>query len=146
MTTSTTSTVRDTSALATVAIGVTVATLALDAFGIWGYGSTDDNAAVEMLVTGLLTLAAAGVVFGLVLPRALRKDTAGRTGLVLSILALLVAVPLFWAGVAPILAVGGIVAGRSDRGRMATAAFVVGILALIGCLGTYAGDWLSQAL
>ncbi len=145
MTTSTT-THRTTNTLAPVAIGVTLATLALDAFGIWGYGTTDDDAPLQMLVTGALTVAAAAVVFGLVLPRAFRKDTTGRTGLVLSILALIVAVPLFWAGVAPILAVGGIVAGRADRGRAATAAFVVGILALIGCLGTYAGDWLSQVL
>jgi hypothetical protein len=142
--TTTASTTRTTTGLAPVAIGVTVATLALDAFGVWGYGTTDDDAAIQMLVIGLLTLASAGVVFGLVLPRALRRGTAGRTGLVLSAIALLIAVPLFWSGVAPVLAVGGIVAGRADRGRMATAAFVVGILALIGCLGTYVGDWLSH--
>src|SRR5262245_38189124 len=135
--------------LAPIATAVTLATLALNAFGIWGYGSSQDDAVTAMLVTSALTLISAGLVFGLVLPRALRSDAPGRAGLILSVLGLLVSVPLFWAGVAPVLAVGGIIAGRvgadAPRGRrLATAAFVVGILALIGCLGTYAGDWLSQ--
>jgi hypothetical protein len=135
--------------LAPTAAVVTIATLALDAFGIWGYGSTDSDAGTEMLVTGALTVVSVAVVFGLVLPRALRSDNPGRTGLVLSVLALLVSVPLFWAGVAPALAVGGILAGRAGSSapqgrRMAGAAFVIGILAIIGCVGTYAGDLLSQ--
>ena len=133
------------------AVGVTAVSLAFAAFGIWGYGTPDSNAGVEMLVTGACTIVTVAIVFGLVLPRALRSDIPGRAGLVLSVLGLLVSVPLFWAGVAPALAVGGILAGRAGatapRGRrLATAAFVVGILALIGYVGTYAGDWLSQVI
>jgi hypothetical protein len=136
--------------LAPVAAVVTIVSLAFDAFGVWGYGH-EDNAGVEMLITSAFTLVAVAIVFGLVLPRALRSDIPGRAGLVLSVLGLLVSVPLFWAGIAPALAVGGIVAGRAGatapRGRrLATAAFVVGILALIGYVGTYAGDWLSHVL
>jgi len=144
------SSTRDTGVpLAPVAVVVTIATLALDAFGVWGYGSTDSNAGAEMIVAAALTLASVGVVFGLVLPRALRSENPGRTGLVLSVIALLVSVPLFWAGIAPVLAVGGILAGRAGVSapqgrRLAAAAFVVGLLAIIACLGTYAGDWLSH--
>ena len=127
---------------------VTIASLGLDAFGIWGYGTADSNAGAQMLVTSALTLAAVAVVFGVVLPRAVRSANPGRPGLVLSVLALLISVPMFWAGVAPALAVGGILAGRAGAGaprgrRLASAAFVVGILAVIACLATYAGDWLS---
>lgn len=139
-----------TSAILPAAALVTVVSLGLDAFGIWGYGTADSNAGIQMLVTSALTLASVAVVFGIVLPRAMRSDNPGRAGLILSVLALLVSVPLFWAGVAPALAVGGILAGRAGstapRGRrLASAAFVVGILAVIACLATYAGDWLSHA-
>jgi hypothetical protein len=132
-----------------IAAAVTALTLALDAFGVWGYGSTDSDAGMQMLVTGAFTVVAAAVVFGLVLPRALRSENPGRTGLILSVLALLLSVPFFWAGVVPALAVGGIIAGRAGsdapRGRgLATAAFAVGILAVIANVGTYAGDWVSS--
>jgi len=148
----TTQTVRSTgTSLTGIAAVTTLATFALDAFGVWGYGDVDSDAGFQMLVIAGFTAVTAAVVFGLVLPRALGSDHPGRTGLVLSVLALLIGVPLFWAGVAPVLAVGGIVAGRAaapgarDQ-RLGTAAFVVGILALIACLGTYAGDWLSHAI
>jgi hypothetical protein len=151
MTTQTVQARTTTSPLMRIAAAVALVTLAMDAFGVWGYGTADDDAALQMLVTGAFTVVSVAVVFGLVLPRALRSDNPGRTGLILSVLGLLVSVPLFWSGLAPALAVGGIVAGRAgttaSRGRrLGTAAFVVGILAVIGYVGTYAGDWLSHVL
>lgn len=119
---------------------------ALDAFGIWGYGHPESNAVWQMLITGLLSLVSVGLVFGLVLPRAFRRGTTGRTGIILSTLGLVIGLALFWAGIAPALAMGGIVAGRADspRPRLSTAAYVVGILAMIGILGAFALDWMSH--
>ena len=119
---------------------------ALDAFGIWGYGHPESNAVWQMLITGLLSLASVGVVFGLVLPRAFRRGTTATTGIILSSLGLVVGLAVFWAGIAPALAIGGIVAGRADspRPRLSAAAYVVGILAMIAILGAFALDWMSH--
>lgn len=61
----------------------------------------------------------------------------------LSALALLL-VPVFWIGILPVLAVGGMLLGRAARTRPAgVVAVVLGRLALLAVASTYVLDALS---
>jgi hypothetical protein len=137
--------------------GATIASIAgavaLNAFGIWGDGTpgAEDDRLVSFLVDcGFIAIGAA-LVFGLAVPRGLKRLAAtGRAGtgaVVLSVLALLLVVPAFWTGLPPVLAVGGIVlglAGRTaTRGGLAIAATVVGLLAIVGDVAIYIADWMN---
>ncbi len=83
-------------------------------------------------------LVVALIVFGGVVPRALRRPArSGRVGLILSFLAVITVVA-FWSGLPPVLALGGIVLGyaglpaaRSRRKLVPRAAIGVGVLALV---------------
>lgn len=99
----------------------------------------------ELLVVAGVLVLTAGLVFGLVVPRALRKDSAGGTALGLSIPALLLLLPAFWSGLPLVLGVAGAMVGNA--GRRATtgagkciAAVVLGTLAAIGYLAIYVSD------
>jgi hypothetical protein len=127
--------------------------VALNAFGIWGDGTpgAGDDRVVSFLVDcGFIAIGAA-LVFGLAVPRGLKRLAAtGRAGagaVVLSVLALLLVVPAFWTGLPPVLATGGIVlglAGRTaTRGGLAIAATVVGLLAIVGDVAIYIADWMN---
>jgi FtsH-binding integral membrane protein len=88
-------------------------------------------------------LVAAGLVFGIVVPRALRKESAGGTALGLSIPAALLTLPAFWTGLPLVLGVAGMVVGNSGRnarsgGGKCIAALVLGALAVLGYLSIYA--------
>jgi hypothetical protein len=90
---------------------------------------------------GLLAVVTA-VVFGLVVPRALRKDSAGGTALGLSIPAILLALPAFWSGLPLILGVAGIVVGNHGRfaasgARKSIVAVVLGALAVVSYLAIH---------
>jgi hypothetical protein len=112
------------------AVAAAMAALALRYAIAW----PEEDALREFLVvTGIIVVSAA-VVFGVVIPRALAAGGSARVALTLSVLGLLLAV-VYWAGLPPVLAVGGIVLGRRSEGTassaMTRAAVVVGVLALV---------------
>ena len=138
--------------IAVPALAATVGAVALNAFGIWADGTPSDGneALVTFLVVDVVIAVGAAVVFGWIVPRGLRRlESSGRAGagaLVLSALALLL-VAVFWTGLPPVLAVGGIVlglAGRgAERGGLATAGAAVGLLAVLADVAVYISDWMS---
>ncbi len=136
----------------TAAIAI-VGAVALNALGIWGDGTPnhEDDALVSFVVVCGVIAVASGLVFGLFVPRALKRIAAtGQAGvgaLVLSVLALLLVVPGYWTGLPPVLAAGGIVVGlagrTATRSGMAIAAVVIGLLAVVADVAIYALDWMS---
>ncbi len=135
------------SAIAPAAIITVIAATVLAAFGSFADGTDGGEHSVgEFLVVVAFILVAAGVVFGLVVPRFLDRPSAAGVGLGLSIAAL-VLVMAFWSGLPPVLGVGGILLGKAarDRGRggLATAAITVGALALVADVAIYVADWMS---
>ena len=126
-------------AAVTAAIAVAVAA-ALAAWGSFGdNGGFDDYWPVLVIIAVV-----AVIVFGAVVPRAVRGAwPAARTGLILSVLGL-VTVIVFWSGAPPIFAFAGILLGYLARQRgetgLATAAIVVGVLALVADLVIYIQD------
>jgi hypothetical protein len=96
-----------------------------------------------LVVTGLIVVAAA-IVFGVVVPRAVARGGSPGTALTLSLLGLLLAAA-YWSGIPPVLAIGGIVlARRSARGGVTTAATVGGVLALVADLAVVVADGLGS--
>ena len=92
-----------------------------------------------LLVYAAITV---GVVFGLVLPRALRRESSGGLALALAILGTLMA-PGFWTGLPPGLAAGGALLGwagiYATKGRkLSQAAFVIGVLGVVFNVVSYA--------
>jgi hypothetical protein len=90
---------------------------------------------------GLIAVVAAAV-FGLVVPRSLRKASAGGTALGLSIPAVLLTLPAFWSGLPLVLGVAGLVVGNHGRmaasgARKSIVAVVLGALAVISYLAIY---------
>jgi peptidoglycan/LPS O-acetylase OafA/YrhL len=104
---------------------------------------------VAFLIAAALTLAAAGIVFGLVVPRAKADPNPGaraaKHGFVLSLVSVL-SITLIWLGVTFVIAGGAIALGllgrRSERPRMAVAAIVIGAIVL--GLSTVFSDWTSS--
>ena len=86
-------------------------------------------------------------VYGVVIPKALERRSAGLTALILAVLAAALTVPAFWSGLPLILGVAGMLLGyaarRAARGAgLGIAAIVVGALAVIGYLTIYVVDGL----
>jgi len=112
-----------------------------------------DDPGLEDLATFLLasgiSLAIAGIVFGVVVPRALRSadrlDRAARSGFVCSVLSAVSMVAL-WLGVPFALAGGGIALGlvgrQGRRRRRAIAAIVIGAIVLF----LAGADYVEQAI
>ena len=73
----------------------------------------EDSMLEYLIVLGIIGVAAI-VVFGLVVRRGLRKESAAWTALVLSVLGVLT-VAAFWSGLPPVLAGGGILLGWARR-------------------------------
>lgn len=96
----------------------------------------------EVFFSVPVILIAAGLVFGIVVPRALRKESAGGTALGLSIPAALLTLPAFWIGVPFILGVAGMVVGNAGRnaksgGGKCIAALVLGAIAVLFYVSIY---------
>lgn len=99
----------------------------------------------EIAVIGAITAVATILVFGLVVPRALRKESAGGTALALSIPALLLVVPAFWSGLPFMLGVAGAVVGNAGRQAPKGAGtcivgLVLGALAAVAYVAIYVSD------
>ena len=94
------------------------------------------------LVYAVIAAATAGVVFGLILPWALRKGGSGRVALALAIVGALFA-PGFWTGVPPALAAGGALLGwaglRAQKDQwLSRAAFGIGVIGVVFNVVSYA--------
>jgi len=134
-------------ALGPVAVAAVAVATAFAALGTFGDSGGNDGATEFLVVLAIVAIGAA-VVFGFVVPRGLGREAAGASALVLSILGLLT-VAVFWTGLPPILAAGGILLGwagrNADRGRtMCRAAVAIGTLALAADVVIVLGDWISN--
>jgi hypothetical protein len=126
-----------------VAITAAVAIAFAAAFGAWGsFGDNGDFGDYWPVLLIIAVLAA--IVFGFAVPRAVRGAwPLARTGLVLSVIGLLT-VAAFWSGAPPIFAFPGILLGYFARQRgesgVATAAIIVGVLAVVADIAIYIAD------
>ena len=128
------------STLAGLGLASALVAAAGTAFGAHDWGEI----AVVWSVIAVATL----LVFGLVVPRALRKESAGGTALGLSIPALALLLPAFWSGLPLVLGVAGLVVGNAGRrapsgAGKCIAAVVVGTLAAVGYLAVYIADGMN---
>jgi hypothetical protein len=134
-------------AILPVALGTAAAAVGLNALGVYADGKGGDASTVEFLViTGVIVVTTALLV-GLLVPRVLGSAKAGVVGLVLALFAVLF-VPVFWSGLTPAFAVGGVLLGLSarrtgSRAGLGTAAIVIGALAGMAYVALYVGDWMS---
>lgn len=99
----------------------------------------------EIAVVWAAIAVVTALVFGLVVPRALRKESAGGTALALSIPALVLLLPAFWAGLPLVLGVAGVVVGNAGRTASSgagkcIAGLVLGALAAVGYVAIYISD------
>jgi hypothetical protein len=122
-------------------VPVGIGSFAAAAFWI-GMGAHDVGEVVSMVA---LCAVVAGGVFGFVLPRAMREESAPGRALTLSILGLLLIVPAFWSGLPMVLGAAGALLGYAGRNASAGAkgsvtALVVGLLAVAGYWTTYISD------
>ena len=77
-----------------------------------------------------------GIVYGVVVPRGLRRGSAGGAALTCAILAALLALPAFWSGLPLVLGVAAMLLGNAGRtaahgSGKCIAAIVVGALAAL---------------
>lgn len=130
------------------ALAVALSTV-LNAIGVF----TEDAVHwVNLLIGFIIALAAGAVVFGWFARRALRSEAkTWRTAVVCAALGL-VAVPVFWSGLPPVLggagAFLGYIAFTSATTKLARraggAAIALGALAIVGDVLMYAGDVASR--
>ena len=118
-----------------VAGGAAVFAAVLAAIGSFA-GSSNGGIGELVIAVALIGLATVGVVLWAV-PWAMSLEEPGASvvGLVASVLGLLTVV-IYWSGLTPVLAVAGIVLGRTGRGAWqgriyASAAVAIGVLALV---------------
>jgi hypothetical protein len=126
----------------TAAAAIVLAAL-LAAWGTFGDNSDFGDYWPVLVIIGVL----AAIVYGWVVPRALRGTwPLAKTGLVLSILGLLTVI-VFWSGSPPIFAFAGVLLGYYAREReptgLATAALAVGGLAIVADIAIYIADQAS---
>jgi hypothetical protein len=127
------------------AVGVALAA-ALSAWGKFGDHFHAHSIGEYAIILGLIAVAAA-LVFGWVVPRGLRKESAGWTAVSLSVLGFLT-IAIFWSGLPPVLAMGGITlgwVGRNARhgGFLCRAAIAIGVVAIAGDVVIYISDMAS---
>jgi hypothetical protein len=113
----------------------------------WGTFGDEDNSAGDYVPVLVIIGVLAAIVYGFVVPRAARGIwPMARTGLILSILGLLTVI-VFWSGAPPIFAFAGLLLGYFARGRepsgLATAAILVGVMALVADVAIYIADQTS---
>jgi len=110
-----------------VSLVISVPVLALASWG----DETEGNPLRRFFITSAIAFGCGLIVFLRAVPRA---DTSPRVAPILAVLAV-VALPAFWLGITPVLAVGAITAGRrSPRSFTADASTVVGAVVLVAVI------------
>lgn len=71
----------------------------------------------EVAIVAPAIVVVAAIVYGVVVPRALRRESPGGTALGLAVLAALLVVPAFWSGLPAVLGVAAMILGNAGRGR-----------------------------
>jgi len=127
-----------------VAIGALLGIALAAGLAAWGTFGENDGERGEYVVVLAIIGVAALVVFGWIVPRGLRRESAGATALVLAVLAVL-AIGAFWSGLPPVLAAGAValgLAGWNARSGswLCRAAVVIGLFAIVGDLVVYIQD------
>jgi hypothetical protein len=130
---------------------VAVAVIALFVGYVVDNNESADGDVVGWIIASAIAAAVAAFVFLWLIPRA-KSDPANTNrpatyGLVISVLGL-VAIVVFWLGLPYVLGAGGAVLGRigqawsteAGHGRRATAAVIIGILAVVAALAITAVD------
>lgn len=107
------------------------------------------DSATEALTMVVVGLVVTGFVFVFVVSRGLRQECAGGRALALGIVGVLLIVPAFWSGLPMILGAAAALLGYAGRraahgSGQATAAFVLGALAMIGYVALYVIDWIAN--
>lgn len=95
-----------------------------------------------------IQIVAAGVIFGLVVPRGLRRGSAGRGALVMGVLGALLVAPAFWLGLPFQLGAAAVLLGYAGRrastgSGMSIAGLVLGSLTMVFYLSIYVGEYLD---
>jgi hypothetical protein len=109
----------------------------------WTFYGAHDWTEVAIGVAAI-TLAT-GLVFGLVAPRALRRQSASGLSVGLGVVAVLATLPAFSSGIPLILGAGAAVLGNSSRtaerrSGLAITGLVLGVIAVLGYLAIYIAD------
>lgn len=121
-----------------------VASFASIAFGTYADGSPGaDPGLVDLLVPCAIAAVATGIIFGIVLPRALRQPSAAGTALTLAVLGAVLVAFVFWSGLVLPLAVGGLIAGRHTKSTAGTIAVALSALTCVAYVAVYVADWMS---
>lgn len=123
-----------------VGLATTAVALALSMIG------AHDN--VERIVEVALITVGAAVLFGIVVPRGLRHESAGGRAMVLGVLGVLLVVPAFWSGLPAQLGVAAALLGyagkRAEAGSgKAIVGLVIGLLATMAYVAIYVGDFIA---
>lgn len=139
-------TLTDTRRIGAFAIGLTF--VALFIANIVGTGA-DENGGVAFLVVTFAVCASIAVwLFWRRVPRAVESGPAeaSKQALIIAVLSA-VTFPFFWSGLPYVLAPAGVALGLASRSRggggRATAAVVIGLVALAGAIGVLIGDELD---
>jgi hypothetical protein len=132
---------------ARMTLPVGVASLAAAA----GLSILGSNSTLEWVVEVVLQAAVAALLFGVVVPRGLRAESAGGRALVMAVIAV-VLVPAFWTGLPMLLGAAAALlgyAGKRAAGRagagMAIGALVLGLLVVVAQVAIYVSDFISAA-
>jgi hypothetical protein len=126
------------------AVGTLLVSFAAAAFGTYGDGTPGaEHDLWEVLVPCGIALVTTGVVFGLVLPRALQQPSAAGAALTMAVLGAVLVAPAFWSGLVLPLAVGGLIAGRHTRSTAGTIAVALSALTCVAFVAIYVLDWMS---
>ena len=109
----------------------------------WTFYGAHDWTEIAVAVAAITV--ATGLVFGLLAPRALRRNSAPGWSVGLGVVAVLTTMPAFSSGVPLILGVGAAVLGSSSRtaerrSGLAITGLVLGVIAVLGYLAIYIGD------
>jgi hypothetical protein len=125
-----------------VAVAVILFTVSYPANDFATASTASDIGLGMFLVYAAIAAVTVGVVFGLILPWALGRESSGGVALALAILGTLSA-PGFWTGVPPGLAAGGALLGwagihATKNRRLSQAAFVTGVLGVLFNVVSYA--------
>jgi ABC-type sulfate transport system permease subunit len=122
---------------AAIAVALAVGLLVLE----YVLATPSEDALRQFLVVLAIIAVGMGIVFGVVVPRAVARGGSPGLALTLSLLGLLFA-GVFWSGLPPVLAMGGIAVARSgrDQGGLARVAVGAGCVALLADLAAVIAD------